>query len=69
MRPASLLAALVFSIVALSHLARLVLQVEVVIGGAVIPMWVSALGVIVAAGIATALWREGQSPDPSERPA
>jgi hypothetical protein len=58
MKPASLLAVLVFALVALAHLARLVLRTEVLVGGAAVPMWTSVLGLLVAAGLAIALWRE-----------
>jgi hypothetical protein len=58
MKPASLLAVLVFSLVAIAHLLRLVFQTEVLVGGAIIPMWVSFLGLIVPGALAVALWRE-----------
>jgi hypothetical protein len=58
MKPASFLGALVFSLVALAHLLRLLFQVEVAVAGAVIPMWVSVVGLMVTAGLAVALWRE-----------
>jgi hypothetical protein len=37
---------------------------EVMIGGAVIPMWVSDLGLIVAGGLAVMLWRESRQRKP-----
>jgi hypothetical protein len=49
MKPASLIAAFVLDLVAVAHLARLILHTEVVIGGTVIPMWVSAVGCVLAA--------------------
>ena len=58
MKPASLLAVLIFSLVALSHLLRLVLHVEVLVAGEVVPMWVSGIGIVITAGLAFALWRE-----------
>jgi hypothetical protein len=64
MKPGSLLAVLVFSLVAIAHLARLVLQTEVLVGGAILPMWVSVIGLIVTGGLAVALWREAQSSGP-----
>ena len=69
MKPASLLAVAVFSLVALSHLLRLVLQVEVLVGGAVIPMWVSVVGLLVTGALAIALWRESHSPSLPEHAA
>ena len=69
MKPASLLAALIFSLVALSHLLRLVLRVEVLVGGAVMPMWVSVVGLVVTAALAAALWRESRSSNLPEHAA
>ncbi len=64
MKPASLMAVLVFSLVAIAHLLRLISQVEVLVGGATIPMWVSVVGLIGAGGLAVALWREAQESSP-----
>lgn len=64
MKPASLLAVLVFSLVAIAHLARLIFGTEVIVSGAVVPMWVSVPGLLVAGGLALALWREAQSGSP-----
>lgn len=64
MKPASLLAVLVFSLVSIAHLARLILQIEIVVSGVVIPMWASVIGLFVAGGLAVALWREAQSGSP-----
>jgi hypothetical protein len=64
MKPASLIAVLVFSLVAIAHLLRLVFQAEVLVGGATIPMWVSAVGLLVAGVLAVALWREAQPSNP-----
>ena len=61
MKPASLLAVLVFSLVAIAHLLRLISQVEILVGGAVVPMWVSVVGLLVAGTLAVALWREARS--------
>ena len=61
MKPASLLAVLVLFLVAVVHLARLVLGTEVTVGGSVVPMWVSFPGFLVAGGLAVALWLEARS--------
>lgn len=37
---------------------------EVVVGGATAPMWVSILGLLVAGGLTVALWRESRTPEP-----
>lgn len=64
MKPASLIAVVVFSLVAIAHLLRLIAQVEVLVGGARIPMWVSVVGLIVPAALALALRREAESSSP-----
>ena len=64
MKPASLIAVFVFSLVAIAHLLRLVFEAEVLVGGVTIPMSVSVVGLIVAGGLAVALWREAQENSP-----
>jgi hypothetical protein len=58
MKPATLVAVVVFGLVAVAHLLRLVFQTEVLVGGAAVPMWVSVVGLIVAGALALALPRE-----------
>jgi len=43
------------------HLVRLILGVEVIIGGWSAPQWISVGGCAVPAIIAVMLWREGKS--------
>ena len=62
MKPASLIAVLVFSLVAVAHLVRLSFQIEVTVAGAIVPLWVSVVGFFGAAVLAFALSREGQEP-------
>lgn len=69
MKPGSLFAIIVFSVVAVSHLLRVIFQVEVLVGGALMPMWLSVVGFLVTAGLAVALWREAGSQSPAERAA
>jgi hypothetical protein len=45
-------------LVALLHLVRLVMGWEVTLNGAVVPMWASAVGAIVAAILAVMIKRE-----------
>lgn len=61
MGPAAFLAMLVFAVVAVSHLARVLFQVDVVIGGTAIPLWVSGVGFLITAALAFGLWREGHA--------
>ena len=51
------LAGTIFAIVALAHVARLVLAAPVVIGGTALPMGVSWVGAGVAAALAVLGWR------------
>ena len=60
MKTGSLLAGIVFTLVALAHLARMVSGTEVVIGGSNIPQWVSAVGVVVPGFITWLLWKESK---------
>jgi hypothetical protein len=50
----SLVAAIIFGVVALFHLLRLIFGWHVRVGPRDIPMWISIAGLIVAAGLA--LW-------------
>ena len=60
MKPFTTLATVVFALVALVHLFRLIWGFEVVVGGTMIPQWVSLPGLIVPAGLALMLWREAR---------
>jgi len=60
MKPASLIAVLVFAAIAVAHLLRLLFGVDVVVGGVVLGMWLSVVGFFVAAALAVALAREGR---------
>ncbi len=67
MKPFTTAAVVVFALVAVLHLARIVLgwtviigESVVAIGGTAIPMWVSYLGAIIPAVLAVMLWRESR---------
>lgn len=62
-KPATLIAAILLAIVTGAHLLRLVFGVGVTIGDWLVPMWVSVLGSLVAAGLAVMLWRERRGDD------
>jgi len=57
-KPATLLAAVIFALVAIAHLLRLIFGLTVVIAGWSVPMWFSILGFIIPAALALGLWRE-----------
>ena len=61
MKPASLVTVIFLLAVALLHLFRLVLRVEVVVGGTTVPVWVSLLGLVGPGALAIWLWREGRA--------
>jgi len=58
MKPFTVIAIVVFSLVSLLHLLRYFLGWEVIINAVVIPMWLSLLGFVIAGGLAFMLWRE-----------
>ena len=60
MKPASLVAVIFLALVALGHLLRVALRLQMTVGGADIPMWMSAVACIFAGGLAIMLWREGR---------
>ena len=61
MKTGSLLAIIVFTIVAVAHLLRLVDGTQIVVGSTSIPMWVSYVGILVPGLIAFLLWKETRS--------
>ena len=60
MKPFSLIAAVVFALVALLQLVRFVLEWPVVINGINIPQWASAIAFLVATGLAVMVSREAR---------
>lgn len=55
---ASLVAAILFWLIALAQLLRVLFRVEVTAGGVNIPLWVSILAVVVLGTLGIWLWRE-----------
>ena len=63
MKPFTTIAVVVFLLVALLQLLRVLSGWEVTVNGMVIPIWASVVAFVVAAALATMLWREAhQSP-------
>ena len=54
------IAVVIFSLMAVLHVLRLFFGWEAVINGMIIPMWASAVGVLIAGGLALMLWRESR---------
>ncbi len=57
-KQASLVAAILFWLIALAQLLRVLFRVEVTAGGVNIPLWVSILAVVVLGTLGIWLWRE-----------
>ena len=64
MKTFTLIAVVVFTIVAIAQLLRVVLGWEVVIAGLVIPPWVSLVACAFAALLAVMVWREHRAVRP-----
>jgi len=54
-----------FALVCLGHLLRIITQVDVLIAGRQIPVWVNVIGVLVAGGLS--LWMWGLSAVPGHK--
>ncbi len=57
-KPAALVAAILFWLIALAQLLRVLLRVEVTAGGVNIPFWISILAFVILAALGIWLWRE-----------
>ena len=57
-KPASLVAAILFWLIAVAQLLRASLRVEVTAGGVSIPVWISVVAFVVLAVLGIWLWRE-----------
>jgi hypothetical protein len=60
-RPFTLIAAVIFAIVALLHVYRIITHFQIVLGSHTIPMWMSYFGAIIAAVLAIMLYRESKA--------
>ncbi len=58
MKPATSATVALLVAIAVLHLARLAFGVEVMAGGTTVPLWVSAVGVVVPGALAAGVWRE-----------
>lgn len=62
MKPASTITAILLLVIAVAHALRLVYGWQVIVADAVVPMWASAVGLLVAAVLAFLVWRESRRP-------
>lgn len=60
MKPFTKIAVAVLTIIAIVHLIRLFAGWEVIVGGFVVPVWWSGLGLVIAGGLALMVWREAR---------
>jgi uncharacterized integral membrane protein len=59
-RPFTLIAAIVFAVMALVHVYRLVTHFQIIAGSHAIPEWVSILAIVVTGILAIGLYRESR---------
>jgi hypothetical protein len=50
-------AGIVFALVCVGHLLRIITQVDVLIAGQQMPVWVNVVGVLIAGGLSLWMWR------------
>ena len=58
MKPFTMIAVGVFSLIALMQLLRFILRWEVTVTGVIVPVWVSGIACVIVGGLAVMLWRE-----------
>ena len=58
MKPFTVIAIVIFAVVSIVHLLRYFLGWQVTVNTLAVPMWISPLGFVIAAGLAVMLWRE-----------
>jgi hypothetical protein len=61
MKPFTTIAVVFLTLIAIVHLLRLFAGWEVIVAGFVIPVWWSALGLVIPGGLALMVWREAHS--------
>jgi len=61
MKTGTFVAMIFLVLVAIAHILRVIWQVEVIVGGYYLPMWISYAAVILTAVLAGAMWNEHRS--------
>lgn len=59
MKPVAMIVTIFLFLVSTLHVIRLAFGIEVIVGGAVIPIWISLFGSLFPAALGLLLWREG----------
>ena len=57
-KPFTITSVALFSLIALLQLLRFTLGWEVTVNGLTIPVWMSGIAFVIAAGLAVMIWRE-----------
>ena len=57
-KPFTIIAVVLFSLIALLQLLRFILGWEVMVNGVTVPVWVSGIAFVIAVGLAVMIWRE-----------
>jgi hypothetical protein len=60
-KPFTTIAVALLALIAIVHLLRLFAGWEVVVTGFAIPVWWSAIGLVIAGGLALMVWREAHA--------
>jgi len=60
MKPFTTVAVIFLAVVGLAHLLRLIMGWSVVVNGMIVPMWVSAIALVITAVLSVMLWRESR---------
>ena len=61
MKPFTKIASGIFALVCAAHAARLLTKWPINVNGHEVPVWLSAVGVVIAGALAGLVWRESQS--------
>lgn len=62
MKPFTTATVILLSAISIAHLLRLAFGWQVTVVDGVVPLWVSGVGAVVAAVLATMVWRESRKP-------
>ena len=60
-RPFTMIAAIIFALIAVVHAYRLLTHFQIVAGSHTLPMWLSIVGIVVAGILAVGLYRESRA--------
>jgi hypothetical protein len=60
MKPAATIVTILLVAISAAHLLRLIFQVEMIVGGIHMPVWLSIFGFIIPPVLALLLWRENK---------